>query len=134
MQLPGYLNGRTLQEWHLLSRAEQQSYPLAVYALRARLDSTNRTMAAQEFRHKLQREGVAEFIRRLEKAYQVAYSKDALPSATREALLYSQMYDGLCYDLMRGPAVSGARDYRELCVAAKVKSIDWLHCSEHNND
>ena len=65
MQLPGYLNGRTLQEWHLLSRAEQQSYPLAVYALRARLDSTNRTMAAQEFRHKLQRKGVAEFIQRL---------------------------------------------------------------------
>ena len=51
IQLPGYLKGQALQEWHLLGREEQQSYPKAVDALRARLDLTNKTIAAQEFRH-----------------------------------------------------------------------------------
>ena len=78
-------------------------------------------MAAQEFRHTIQRPGesVAEFIRRLEKAYQVAYGKDSLNHDTREALLYSQLYDGLSYALMRGPSVSGGQNYRALCVAAR---------------
>ena len=110
MQLPGCLKGRALQEWHLLGREEQQSYPKAVDA---RLDLTNKTIAAQEFRHSTQRQGesVAEFIRRLEKAYQVAYGKDSLHKDVRDALLYSQLYDGLSYALMRGSSVSGARDY-----------------------
>ena len=46
---PGYLKGRALQGWHLLGQEEQQSYPKAVDALRARLDLTNKTIAAQEF-------------------------------------------------------------------------------------
>lgn len=57
MQLPGYLKGRALQEWRLLPRSEQQSYPVAVEALRARLDPGSKTVAAQEFRHSLQRSG-----------------------------------------------------------------------------
>ena len=78
-------------------------------------------MAAQDFRHSIQRQGesVADFIRHLEKAYQLAYDKDSLNPAVRDALLYGQMYDGLRYNLMKGPAVSGAQNYRELCVAAK---------------
>ena len=121
MQLPGYLKGRALQEWSLLSPTVQQDYTAAIEALRSRLDSTNRTMAAQEFRHSTQRQGesVADFIRRLEKAFQLAYGKDSLHSDTRDALLYSQLYDGLRYNLMRGPAVSGSQNYKELCVAAR---------------
>ena len=121
IQLPGYLKGRALQEWHLLSCVEQQSYQTAVDALESRLDPRNRTMAAQEFRHSIQRQGesVAEFIRRIEKAYQVAYGKDSLLTDTRDALLYSQLYNGLRYEIMQGPAVSGSQSYRELCVAAK---------------
>ena len=121
MQLPGNLKGRTLQEWSLLGQTVQQDYTAAINALRSRLDSTNRTMTAQDFRHSIQRQGesVADFIRRLEKAYQLAYGKDSLNPAVRDALLYGQMYDGLRYNLMKGPAVSGAQNYRELCVAAK---------------
>ena len=121
MQLPGYLKGRAVQEWSLLSPTAQQDYTAAIEAIRSRLDSTNRTMAAQEFRHSTQPQGesVADFIRRLEKAFQVAYGKDSLHSDTRDALLYSQLYDGLRYNLMRGPAVSGSQNYRELCVAAR---------------
>ena len=61
----------------------------------------------------------AEFIRRLEKAYQVAYGKHSLNKDTRDALLYGQLYEGLRYELMRAPAVSGTQSYQELCVAAK---------------
>ena len=121
MQLPSYLKGRALQEWRLLGPSVQRDYTAAIEALRSRLDSTNRPMATQEFRHSIQRSGesVADYIRRLEKAYQLAYGKDSLSSEVRDALLYGQLYDGLRYSLMSGPSVSGARNYQELCVAAK---------------
>ena len=34
-------------------------------------------------------------------------------------LLYGQLQEGLLYCLMESPAVSGAQNYKELCVAAK---------------
>ena len=121
MQLPGYLKGRALQEWRLLSQSEQNDFTAAVNALRARLDPGSKTMAAQDFRHSLQRsgEGVPDFIRRLEKTFQIAYGKDDLNHTTRDTLLYGQLYEGLSYDLMQSPAVSGAQSYQELCTAAK---------------
>ena len=78
-------------------------------------------MAAQDFRHSIQKSGeaVSDFIRRLEKTYQVAYGKDDLNTATRDALLYGQLYEGLRYDIMLSPAVSGSQGYKELCTAAK---------------
>ena len=38
---------------------------------------------------------------------------------TRDALLYAQLQEGLKYDLMNAPTVSGVLDYQALCVAAK---------------
>jgi hypothetical protein len=38
---------------------------------------------------------------------------------TRDALLYAQLQEGLRFDLIKDPAVSGASDYQTLCVAAK---------------
>ena len=121
MQLPGQLRGRALQEWRLLCRSEQQTYSIAIETLRTRLDPGSKTMAAEDFRHSLQRDGevISDFIRRHEKMYQIAYSKDDLNAATRDALLYGQLYEGLCYDVMLSPAVSGVQGYRELCTAAK---------------
>ena len=83
MQLPGYLRGRALQEWRLLHRSDQQDYPEAIEALRTRLDPESKTMAAQDFRHSLQKNGetVSDFICRLEKTYQIAYGKDDLNAA-----------------------------------------------------
>ena len=40
---------------------------------------------------------------------------------TRDTLILGQCQDGLRYDLMKAPAVSGARSYKELCMAAKNK-------------
>ena len=121
MQLPGYLKGRALQEWRLLRQTVQWDFSAAVDALRSRLDPGSKILATQDFRHSLQKssESVSDFIRRLEKIFQIAYGKDDLNHATRDALLYGQLYEGLTYELMQSPAVSGAQSYPELCTAAK---------------
>ena len=97
MQLPGHLKGRALQEWRLLEQTVQQDYRTAIEALRSRLDPGSKTMAVQDFRHSIQRSGesVPDYIRHLEKTYQIAYGKDDLNSATQDALLYGQLYEGL---------------------------------------
>ena len=38
---------------------------------------------------------------------------------TRETLLHSQLQEGLEYELMKAPAVSGAQGYKQLCLAAR---------------
>ena len=42
-----------------------------------------------------------------------------MSTETRATLLYCQLQEGLSYNLMKSPAVSGARDYTELSLAAK---------------
>ena len=90
-------------------------------ALRSRLETGSKAMAAQEFRHCSQApgEGVADFIRRLEKTFRVAYGQEAITPETRNALLHGQLHEGLLYRLMEAPAVSGATDYSSLCLAAR---------------
>ena len=38
---------------------------------------------------------------------------------TRNALLHGQLQDGLRYEIMKAPAVSGAQNYPELCLASR---------------
>ena len=45
-------------------------------------------------------------------------------SETRDALLYAQLQEGLCYELMKAPGVSGALDYQALCVAVRRRRRD----------
>ena len=121
LQLAGHLRGRALQEWNLLGSDDKITFSSAVEALQARLDPGSKTMAAQDFRHsaQLENESVADFIRRLEKTFQIAYGRDKLKTETRDTLLYGQLMEGLKYELVRGPSVSGAQTYKELCTAAK---------------
>ena len=44
---------------------------------------------------------------------------------TQNTLLYVQLQEGRKYVLMKAPAVSGAREYQELCIAAKNEER-WL--------
>jgi hypothetical protein len=110
LQFAGHLAGRALQEWNILGSDEKDTFSNAVEALRARLDPGSKTMAAQDFRHsaQLENEGVADFIRRLEKTFHIAYGRDKLKAETRDTLLYGQLMEGLKYELVRGPSVSGA--------------------------
>ena len=121
MQLAGHLKGRALQEYNLLRAEERESFESAVEALRGRLDPGSKAVAAQDFRHATQKdsESVADFVRRLERMFRIAYGRDPMSNETRDTLLYCQLQEGLRYELMRGPAVSGATKYQELCVAAK---------------
>ena len=121
LQLAGHLRGRALQEWSLLSQEARTSYALAVEALRLRLDPGSRTLRAQEFRHTSQGEDekVADFIRRLERTFNVAYGREGMSMETRDTLLHGQLQDALRHELMQAPAVSGARTYQELCLAVR---------------
>ena len=121
LQLAGHLRGRALQEWNLLDDTSKSTYSGAIEALRTRLDGGNKTLAAQDFRHISQGndERVADFIRRLERTFRVAYGRDPMSTETRDTLLHGQLQEGLKYELMRSPAVSGAQTYKELCLASK---------------
>ena len=90
IQLAGYLHGKAAREYALLSSTEKQSFALAVEALRARLESGHCALAAQEFRNAIQREkeGVSDYISRLERTFQVAYGHENLTAETRDTLLY----------------------------------------------
>ena len=121
LQLAGYLQGRALQEWNLMGADDRKSYKVAVRSLRDRLGYGSRILAAQDFRHTSQKSGepVSDFIRRLERSFTVAYGKDDMSDETRSTLLYGQLQEGLRYDIMKSPGVSGAQSYRELCIAAR---------------
>ena len=121
IQLAGHLRGRALQEWNLLEHKELLTSESAISALRNRLESGMRVLAAQDFRHTSQKEmeSTADFIRRLERTFRVAYGHDSMSVETHETILYSQLQEGLRHDLMKSPAVSGAQSYKELCLAAK---------------
>ena len=80
MQLAGRLRGRALVEWNLLSGEEKSTYSASKQALHARLDPGSKVLAAQDFRHAIQKddESVADFVRRMERCFQVAYGRDNL--------------------------------------------------------
>jgi len=52
----------------------------------------------------------------------------------QKTLLYGQLQEGLRYVLIKSPAVSGARSYKELCTAArneerKLSNLSkWQQC------
>ena len=118
LQLAGHLRGRAYQEWSLIDDTKKLSYDSAVEALHIRLDQGGKVLAAQDFRHLIQkdRETVAEFVRRLERTFRV---RDSMSPEMRDTLLCSQLQESLRQEIMNGPAVSGAQSYPELCVAAK---------------
>ena len=119
IQLAGHLRGRALQEWGLLTAREKKSLEEVTAVMRSHLDPSSRALAAQDFRHASQqeRESVADFIRRLEQLFKLAYGRDGMSDETRGTLLHGQLQEGLRYDIMTAPAVSGSHGYKELCVA-----------------
>ena len=121
IQLAGHLKGQALEEWELIEDSEKQGWNEAVKVLQSQLEHGQHTMAAQEFRHLHQwaTESVGDFIRRLERTFRIAYGKSGMATESKQALLHGQMQEGLLLQLMESPAVSGALDYKTLCLAAK---------------
>ena len=121
MQLAGYLRNKALQEWNLLSQEHRNTFEGAVKALRVGLDPGNQTLATLDFRHAVWKdsEAVADYVRRLERTFQIGFGRDRMSTETRNVLLYGQLQSGLTLELSKAPAVSGAYNYDELCIAAK---------------
>ena len=124
------------QEWNSLTGEEKKTFSSATAALHDRLDANNCVLAAQDFRHTIQRptESVAEYIRRIETTYRTAYGRDRMSAETRDTLLYSQLQEGLRYDLMQAPAVLGAQGYLQLCIAARNEEqrlIELAKCRQY---
>ena len=120
IQLAGHLRGKAQREWELIEESFKTTFATATKTLQARLDTVNRVVA-QDFRHLSQQatETVSDFICRLEKTFRRAYGHDKMSAETRNTLLYGQLNDGLRYSLVKAPAVSGASDYQQLCIAAR---------------
>ena len=121
IQLAGHLQKKALQEWNLLDQEDRSNYSRACQLMQAKMDPDNKAIAAQDFRHTVQEENelVIDFIRCLERTFRRTYGGDILSNETKDALLYEQLQEGLSYNLMKSPAVSGAKGYQELCQAAK---------------
>lgn len=121
LQLAGHLRGKAAQEWALLGTSDKSTFAAATKALGGRLDRGGKALAAQEFRHTVQQssELVSDFILRIEQTFRRAYGREQMSAETRDTLLYGQLQEGLKYTLVKSPAVSGARSYSELCLAAR---------------
>ena len=121
--MAGHLRGRALQEWNLLDDIDKENWQCGIKVLQNRLEHGNLTIAAQKFQHLHQdkKEAVSKFISRLERIFWIAHGKARMPIESKEALLYGQLQEGLLYKLIESPAVSGAADYKSLCVAARNK-------------
>lgn len=81
------------------------------------------TLAAQDFRHASHEgnEKVGDFFYRLEQLFKLAYGHDTISAETPSTLLYGQLQKGMRYRIMEAPAVSGAANYRALCLTAKAE-------------
>ena len=55
-----------------------------------------------------------------------------MPIESKEALLYGQLQEGLLYKLIESPAVSGALDYKTLCVAARNEERGLVELSRRS--
>ena len=117
IQLAGHLRGCAEAEWNLLGTEETHNYDTTIQNLRERLDPCNKVLAGQDFRRTMQgdSETVADYVCRLEKAFHVAFGSDGLSRETKEA------QEGLRLGIIRNPSVSGALNYKGLCMAAKHK-------------
>ena len=121
LQLAGHLRGRALEEWNLMDDTERLDLSTATTSLKRRLDPGSKMLAAQDFRRASQgrNEPIADYIRRLECMFRQAYGRDGMSAETRAALLFGQMQEGIKFELMESPAVSGATDYKQLCLSAR---------------
>ena len=78
-------------------------------------------------------ETVADYVSCLEKAFHVAFGSDGLRWETKEAMFYGQLQKGLHLGI-RSPSVSGALNYKGLCMAAKheeQRQAEIRKCQEY---
>ena len=90
LQLSGYLRGKAWQEFLLLEESNKFNFTQAIAAVGKKLNSGNRTLAAQDFRHATQalNESVSDYILHLEKIFRQAYGRKHSYRDTEHALIF----------------------------------------------
>jgi hypothetical protein len=134
LDLVGHLRGGALEEWNLMDVSDKTDFSKAVDSLRRCLEPGSKTLAAQELQRvsQVQDESIADYIRRLKKMFRMAYGGDKISAETRDALLFSQMQEGLKYELMVSLAVLGATEYsRELLSTDSYASLHKTKRSDY---
>ena len=97
-------------------------------------DQSSRMLAEQDFCHASQQKGesVADFIRRLKQLFKLMYGRNGMSKETRGILLHGQLQEGLCYDIMKAPAVAWSHGYKGLrhyvCVPQRLQAGTGNHC------
>ena len=76
-----------------MSSEDRQIYSRALKVLKERVDTGQRALAAQDFRHLQQcdNEMVGDFTGCLERTFQLAYGADVMAEETRQRLLQGQL-------------------------------------------
>ena len=116
-----HLRGQAEAEWNLLADEDVCNFDTSIQSLKERLDPCSKVLAGQDFRRTVQgdNETVPNFICHLEKSFRVAFGQDGLSKETKESMLFGQLQEGLRLGIIRSSIVSGALDYRGLCMAAR---------------
>ena len=109
-KLAGHLHGKAQKEWNLKTESFKVCISAGVKILRARVDFGSRAIAAQDFRYpsQLTVQSVADFV----------CGHKQMTEEIKNTLLYGQLNEALKYSLIKAPAVSGAPEFQQLCLAA----------------
>ena len=83
-------------------------------------------LAAQDFCHTVQSdsESVADYIHRLERNFCIAYGRNGISAEVRDVLLYGQLDEGLCYEIMKAPGVSGVDSHSRCVLQQRLRNVD----------
>lgn len=76
---------------------------------------------------------VADFIRRLECTFWIVYGRNSMFAETPDTVLHSQLQEGLRYDLIREPAISGVQSYKERFFTAKHEEKCLAELRKHQH-
>ena len=70
---------------------------------------------------------------RLKQIFRHTYGLEKMSAEIRDTLLYGQLQEGLTYTLVKSTAVSGARSYSELCLAARNEERRLMELHRHQH-
>jgi hypothetical protein len=73
-----------------LEEDQARAYDNTVLTLQERLDPGSKVLGEQDFQHAFQRdnEPIADFVRKLQRTFNITYGRDRMSKETKEAILF----------------------------------------------
>lgn len=110
-------------KWGLLSSCEKESLEEATKAMHNFLDPCSRTLAAQDFRHASESDNEPSSD---DLSGCSSWCRDGMSNETRGMLLHSQLQEGLHYEIMKAPDVSGSHGTKSCVLLQETRrSNSW---------